>query len=373
MDRMTPIQLWLPSFFGGIARPELRSDIHRMFTARTTERVIWSVPGWRGASCWMQDGVRVSCLNGEHLECARILHIGEKGAVAGPAAAWFPDLSVAGILDHWLNDDFVRAIEVDRPETLHFKVPHPVEGGVELADAELTVPDEFYLPPTTHIRDERIFSQWPRRPDMPTTVSPEMESARWLSDRRSSSPMFRYAWLAPFDELQPLLVSLDDMYARDKMRLIAGASGDDWATALAQARRETKDWISKGQASVNEAWLQPLLLEETEQNALVAIYARYGGKDDYSLQQVYKNEKLRRRLSAPMAVTRAWGVPGLMWALLLEQLQAAQPYRTCEICGRLNSGKGHKRFCSELDDLACYQARKARDRRRSRKQGASRK
>jgi hypothetical protein len=77
-----------------------------------------------------------------------------------------------------------------------------------------------------------------------------------------------------------LLVSLDDMYARDIMRLIAQASGDDCATALAQARTETKDWISEGEASVNEAWLQPLLLEETEQDALVAIYARYGGKED---------------------------------------------------------------------------------------------
>ena len=347
--------------------------MQRMFRARTTERVIWSVPGWRGPSCWMQEGAGVSCLNGECLERARILHIGKKHAVAGPAAASFPDLSVTGMLDHWLNDDFVLAIEVNRPETLRFKVPHPVDGGVELVDAELTVPDEFYLLPVTHIGDERIFSQWPPRPDMPTTVSPEMESVRWLSDRRSSSSPLRYAWRAPFDELQPLLVSLDDIYARDRMRLIAQASGEDYATALAQARTETKDWISEGEASVDEAWLQPLLLEETEQDALVAIYARYGGKDDYSLEQVYNNEKLRRRLSAHMPVTRAWGVAGLMWALLLEQLQAARTYRACQICGRLNSGRGHKRFCSEDDDLACYQARKARDRRRSREQEASHK
>jgi hypothetical protein len=117
--------------------------------------------------------------------------------------------------------------------------------------------------------------------------------------------------------------------------------------------------------------LQPLLLKESEQDALVAIYARYG-KEVYSLEQVYKNEKLRQHLSTPMPVLRAWGVPGLMWALLVDRLQGAQPYRTCKRCGKLIAGRGHKLYCSAVENPECFQDRKAEDKRRSRVRGSGR-
>jgi hypothetical protein len=338
---MTPIQLWLPTFFGGNARPELQRDMHRMFRARTTERVMWSVPAWMGSPRWTQGQEGVSCLNGDDLECVEILHIGEKGTVFGPAAGLFPDLSVTGLLDHWL---------------LRIKIPHPVNGGVALAEAELPVPEEFYLPPFTHIGHEHLFAQWPPRPDMPTTVSPEMESVRSLSDGRRNSPALRYAWLAPFDELGPLLISLDDVHARDRMRQIAEASSGNCAKALAQATTEARGWISEGRASVNETWLQPLLLKESEQDALVAIYARYG-KEVYSLEQVYKNEKLRHHLSTPMPVLRAWGIPGLMWHCswidfrglsLIEHAKGAEsPYRAGDISSTVRRRKTRSAFKTE--------------------------
>jgi hypothetical protein len=368
---MTPIQLWLPTFFGGNARPELQRDMQRMFRARRTERVMWSVPSWKGPPCWTQCREGVSCLNGDDLECAVIFHIGENGMVVGPGAAAFPDQSITGLLDHWLRGDFVRVVEVNPDAPLRIKVPQLVDGGVELADAELAVPDEFSLPPFTHIDRERLYVQWPPRHDMPTTVSPEMESVRLLSGRRSGSPPLRYAWQAPFDELGPLLISLDDVHARDRMRQIAEDSGDDCAKALARATTEARGWISEGRASVNETWLQPLLLKESEQDALVAIYARYG-KEVYSLEQVYRSEKLRQHLSTPMPILRAWGVPGLMWALLVDRLQGAQPYRTCKRCGKLISGRGHKLYCSAAENPECFQDRRAEDKRRSRVRGSGR-
>ena len=325
---------------------------------------MWSLPGWMGPPCWTQGREGVSCLNGDDPESVVIFHIGENGMVVGPGAAAFPDQSVTGLLDHWLKGDFLRVVEVNPDVPLRIKIPHPVNGGVALAEAELPVPEEFYLPPFTHIGHEHLFAQWPPRPDMPTTVSPEMESVRSLSDGRRNSPALRYAWLAPFDELGPLLISLDDVHARDRMRQIAEASSDNCAKALARATTEARGWISEGRASVNETWLQPLLLK-SEQDALVAIYARYG-KEVYSLEQVYKNEKLRELLSTPMPVLRAWGVPGLMWALLVDRLQGAQPYQTCKRCGKLISGRGHKLYCSAAENPECFQGRRAEDKRRSR-------
>lgn len=366
---MTPIQLWLPTFFGGIARPELRSDMKRMFSARRTENVMWSVPGWSGPPRWTQEGLRVSCLNGDGLECARIQHVGEKGVVVGPGAASFPGRSVADILDHWLNDDFVRVCKVDLNEPLRVKVPHPVNGGVALVEAEVTPPGAGYFP-FAHAGEESVAAQWPPRPDMPTTVSPEIESGRLSFDPRKTLPL-RLAWLPPFDDLQPLLISPDDMLARDRMRQIAETSGDDCVQAHAQATTEARDWVSEGRASVNEAWLQPIIATEKEEGALFAIEAKFGISAT-SLEQAYKNDELRRRLDAPMSIRRAWAVPGLMWGLFLARLANTQPYWTCERCGKLISGRGHKRFCSAEDDPDCYQARKAGDKRRSRVRGSSR-
>lgn len=231
------------------------------------------------------------------------------------------------------------------------------------------IPGESFLP-FALARDERLSAQWPPRADMPTTVSPEMESERPVRDHNKSLPM-RFIWLAPFDELQPMRISADDMYARAKMRRIAEDSRDDNVHTLAQATTEAKEWLSKGEASTFECWLKPIVVVEGEEGALVAIYSRYG-IEAHSFDQVYKDEKLREILTVPVPVTRAWGVPGLMWALLLDRLQAAQPYRTCERCGRLISGRGHKRFCSSEDNPDCCQARKAEDKRRSRARGPTR-
>jgi hypothetical protein len=361
---MTPIQLWLPTFFGGVARPQLRRDMQRMFRTRTTEQAMWSVPGWAGPAQWTQHGTRVSCLNGDGLECVRILHIGENGAVVGPAAASFANRSVPGLLDAWLNDDFVRAVPRQPGERLRVEVPHPVPGGVAHRVVELVASHENCFP-ITHVGDEVVAAQWPPRRDMPATVSPETESASSTSEAPASSLRLRFAWLAPFEALQPLVISPDDMFARAKMRQIAEDSSVDCAKAQVEAMTEAREWVSEGQASLNEAWLQPIIAQEGEEGALFAIDARHAVSAG-SLEQVYKNKELRACLSAPTPVTRAWGVPGLMWALLLDRLSAARPYRTCQRCGTLISGRGHKQFCSAADNPECFQARKAEDRRRSR-------
>jgi len=156
------------------------------------------------------------------------------------------------------------------------------------------------------------------------------------------------------------------------MRRIAEASGDDYCRANAEAATEAREWISDGQASLNEVWLQPIIAVEGEQGALFAIEARFG-ISAASLEQAYKSADLRERLSASTPVVRAWGVPGLMWALLLDRLSRAQVHRTCQRCGAFISGRRHKLYCSPSDNRTCFQARKADDRRRSRSQEPVRK
>ena len=92
------------------------------------------------------------------------------------------------------------------------------------------------------------------------------------------------------------------------------------------------------------AWWEPIIAEEGEMGALIAIASRFGIEAN-SLE----------------------GALGLMWALLLDRLKASQSFQFCERCGQLISGKADKRFCSEEDNAECYRARKRDDKRRSRK------
>ncbi len=364
---MTPIQLWLPTVNGGIAKPELRRDRHRMFRAWGSEHVMWTVPGWTEPRNWLEGSIRVGCLAGESYECVRILHVGDKGTVVGPAAAAFPNNSVNGLLDAWLNSKFVGLSVLDPDEPISIKVPHRVGGGVTYVAVELKTAFANVLP-ITHVGAKRTAAtQWPPSANSPSTVSPEMESASvpLASPRKGTLPV-RFTWAAPFKELQPLISTMDDLYARDRMRWIAEMSAVNEARAHAQAMIEAGDWLSEGQSTLERAWLQPILSEASDMEALIAIASRFGVEAN-SLEDAFANASLRKQLGRGMPVRRAWGVPGLMWALLLDQLNASQPFQHCERCGRLISGKANKRFCAEQDNSECYRARKREDKRRSRK------
>jgi hypothetical protein len=204
---------------------------------------------------------------------------------------------------------------------------------------------------------------------MPSTVSPEIESAQPVWAHTHDRLTLRLKWLNPFDELQPERISPDDMIARDLMRVVAKKSSNSRHAALAQGKVEAREWISDGQASIFESWLQPIIASEGEEGALFAIEARYGVQVN-SLSAAAEHAELRQHLDAQVSVTRAWGVPGLMWALLLERLSSEQPYRCCQRCGRQFSGRSHKRYCSASDNPACHLARKAADKRKSRRNTA---
>jgi hypothetical protein len=367
---MTPIQLWLPTVQGGIARPELRGDMQRMFRAWTIEDIMWTKPRWAGPPRWVEGQWHAACLNGETLERAQIHHVGDNGAIVGPSAASFPDQSVNGLLDTWLNADIVKWSPIDPDRAIRLEVPHPVEGGVALVWMKITFPFTNVLP-IKHVDDRGIaFAQWPPDPTMPTTISPEVESA--LPTPSFSPPPgtlpVRFSWTAPFDLSQPMIVTPDDLYARDQMRLIAELSGKDNHAARKQAEIEARDWLSEGQASADKVWLQPIISAEGEEGALFALESRFGISAS-SLSEAYSDAELKKQLEQAIPVLRAWGVPGLMWALLLDRLKAAQPLRKCERCGRLISGKADKRFCSATDDPVCYRDRKKEDKRRARSRG----
>jgi hypothetical protein len=264
----------------------------------------------------------------------------------------------------WLQLESVGLSPFDPDERSYIKIPHPVEGGV-LAKLKPTFANK--LPFTNVAANRTVAAQWPPTADAPSTVSPEMESASApvATPPKDTLPI-RVTWAALFKDLKPLISTLDDLYARDRMRWIAEMSTANEAGARAQATIEARDWLSEGRSAVERAWLQPIVSEEGEMGALFAIASRFGLEAN-SLEDAFANASLRKQLGQPMPVRRAWGLPGLMWALLLDRLNASQPFRHCKRCGRLISGKANKTFCAEQDNSECYRARKREDKRRSRR------
>jgi hypothetical protein len=98
----------------------------------------------------------------------------------------------------------------------------------------------------------------------------------------------RVTWAPPFEHLKPLISTMDDLYARDRMRSIAELSSTSEAGARDQAAIEARDWISEGQSTVGLAWLEPIVSEEGEMGALIAIASRFN-VDANSLEEAYAN------------------------------------------------------------------------------------
>ena len=245
----------------------------------------------------------------------------------------------------------------------YIKIPHPVGGGI-LTELQPTLAN--VIPFSLVGGDRTVYGQWPSTAIAPSTVSPEMESASSPVSRPPKDTLpVRVTWAVPFEHLKPLMSTMDDLYARDRMRSIAELSGTNESGARAQSAIEARDWLSQGQSTVARAWLEPIISEEGE-GALFAIESRFGIEEN-SLENALSNASLRKELDHPMPVQRAWGVPGLMWGLLLDRLNASQSFQLCERCGQLISGKADKRFCCEEDNAECYRARRREDKRRSRK------
>src|SRR6476659_6481662 len=102
----------------------------------------------------------------------------------------------------------------------------------------------------------------------PSTVSPEMESAvDPVSSPPESTLPLRVIWGTPFEPLKPLLSTIDDLYTRDRMRLIAELSGKDAAEGQAQAAIEARDWLSKGRSTLAQTRLEPIISAEGEMGA----------------------------------------------------------------------------------------------------------
>lgn len=390
---MRPLQLWLPRLSGSLAHPQVRGDRERAYREWRGEQIIWLLPGLdEPVRCFDRElGAEVLAVPAEQLERLDVYHVGENGYVWGPGSRTrFPDGRVDGLLDVFLNVERSGGISV-APGSAEVELQVPViEGGEIRYEGRRHTFNPGPIIPIARIDDETrtAIVRWPPERTDPPTVSPEDESLRRYGALHRLEPdggpvvipqqnpdiralPLQVIWPGDLAGLFAAASGPDDLHEKAVMVDLATNNGNRQGGTLASVRAAADRYVGEGETTRWHSWFWPTFAEEGESGILFAIGTRYEVEVS-SLGDALQSEVLRRKLSQNVPIRRAWGAAGLLWALLLEQLEGNRGFLTCERCGRIIQGRSHKRFCDKTDDENCYQRRRADGQQRRRQETRSR-
>lgn len=174
-------------------------------------------------------------------------------------------------------------------------------------------------------------------------------------------------WPQPFYELFPPGTGLDIVLAWAEMRRIALLSEADVEAALNDAKVKSAQYLEEGTSTWEAAHFWPTFAKEGQDGAAIAGSVHFGlDEDDFF--ELLNSDRWQSVARTPLPILRAWGGVGLMWALLLERLQARRPFGRCQACGNLISRAHGRRCCNRQENAACVKQRQRsrQARRRSR-------
>lgn len=384
---MRPLQVWLPNISGSLAWPEARRDRDRAYQAWRGEKTIWFSPELEMPFRWTdQGGVACLALPSEHWERVEVYHVGANGAVWGADTSdTFPNGKVDGLLDAWLNLGAIGGVKCyPQPEKLVLEVPRIEADKVTYEMRELHVQPGAVAPMGPHEEQGpgAFTIEWPPPDDPLPSVSAEEEShelygpfdpaedrdlpiAVRRSDKTQRALRVMLEWPEPLKHLIPPGTGLDDLHASGRMSRIAHQSRTDLDAALSAARLYSADYLTDGETTTGAAWFGPILAAEGEEGALSALEVRYGLAAS-SIDEASETDAWREIVMRPFPIRRAWGATGLLYGLMLDRLEQGRGFNACERCGRVLQGKRGKRFCARADDIECFKARRAADRRKER-------
>jgi hypothetical protein len=169
----------------------------------------------------------------------------------------------------------------------------------------------------------------------------------------------------------------DIIRAQKHMVRIARNRRKDPIGALREAQEAAIPYISDGFITRGAEWLWrtgPALWKLTqgdESSAWKLLFEdaqeKFGIKAG-EVEAAMRSGEWPGRLGLFTSIRRAWGIGGLFWALLLQELEQNQ-LQECLRCGRINQGNRGKKFCGGDDNIVCYRAGVASRKRASRAAG----
>jgi hypothetical protein len=381
-----------------LGTPVVQRDYDRALQEWSGEWVVWLLPELKAPISWVEEyksegfgyiRFRSKAIPAEHFDRIDVISIGKNGYAVGPVGGFtgFPKVINPQLLDTWLNGWSETQVYF-APEEIVMRVPEFSEGRIS-SYKEKNVIDQLVPGPMWPIVDvdpvqPTVRFRWPPDELPAASFSPAEESFNYYgqlkreqlegltvvkSERRNRKgiPLVFY-WPSPISSILPLGGTLDEVLANARMREVAKKSREDSQAALEIALASAGPFVSEGMAALDDLWFFPILVEEGEQAALFAVETAY----DISFKtsdELYDSQDWQTLCRKRLPVRRVFGAMGLFWALLLECLEERRGFQTCDRCERIIRGNKKKQYCGREDNLECFRARRAKDKRRSRLKG----
>jgi hypothetical protein len=216
----------------------------------------------------------------------------------------------------------------------------------------------------------------------PSSVSPEAESrvhyglferseedglsmVRGKEDPESKGIHICLRWPNPLDGLLDHSAGPDVLFHQAKMSNIARRSADDLAGCLQEARNMASLYVTQGEALREHVSFWPAVIAGGLDRT-VKEWARQFNLPALDWKDTLGSDKWLTHMAERLEITRAWGPIGLFWSLLIDQFESRIPLTACKRCGQIIQGKRGKRYCSEVDNMNCFSARRAANKRQER-------
>jgi hypothetical protein len=286
----------------------------------------------------------------------------------------FPTGTVQELLMQWLNVSD-RPI-YPAPTTATVTAPDPELEGIQYREQEIQFLPIGTLPiKVTDPKTGQVEAHWPPEGAPTPVVSVDQEtrehggaagpmvgvSGSYAAGRtrEDGSVAVRVVsgWPPPFDELLPQGSGLDGALHWTRMRDIAATSETNKEEALLEAQHHSRGFLMQGISSWAHAHFWPIYAHEGEEGAVVAAAMHFGLSSDLTFQELLRLPKWLDLAARPIPVLRVWGGIGLMWALLLEQLEQRRRFGHCEACGRVIPKWKGRRFCKPNENPECVRRR----------------
>jgi len=376
---MEAIQLWLPTFAeNNEACEELWMWDDYLFQGLRFS-TIWILPPEflkvEGYAWWDGIGGRSVVLQGEHLELIDVIHIGSNGYAYGISDRITTESRLdSNILHHWLETD-LRKLEIDKNPTFEFVFPvlqEGVEGEIdppEFSKETLEIrTSESYEPPflsaitsnkinltTGSIQRFEIISDGENfGKKLPVKIGPVMKPPKSLT------------------KLFPYGIDINIYSLKGDMMNVSLKSGVDSFLSYRLTEWYLNKYSLLGKVLWGDAILYPLMIEFARQKRLddkniESILKEAGKSADPNLRKLIRrfDENSEEAIHSETEIRRVWGVSGLLWFLLRDEISIGARYKTCRRtgCSNVVVGTKAKLFC---DDPTCFQIRDTMAHRKSR-------
>jgi len=372
------IQLWLPFFpmspFDGAAA----RDLQRIKKEWLWETLIYLSPDYKEVSRFeirTGEKSRFAALIGipsETTNLIEVINIDEEGNYFPPTGRRIPERWKGKIPENlfqeWLN---CESPVISNVKEMAAFFPVEKNGQVEFEKKPVVLPPYIVSSIKIDKSSKNLLLKWPpKNSNLPSSISPEAEIAERarFTNESEYNPRSWLKWPEPFDRLFPVGGSVDFLYHKDVMK--KAIEEKDERTILSWRDK----FVSTIKIRFDLIWTFPKLIRdllsgidpdsEPDSGILVDLQGKFNIQVN-SLKEMSEHKDYIKKFIQPVEIPCIFGWIGYFW-WELSQRAKEKSVNICERCGNVIIGNENRRFCSKDENLECFRARKAEDRRRER-------